>query len=98
MKSLMSEFRDKIPLFLRPMILFLFCVSLIGTIQAQLNPNQVALLHWYPAGNAANFAVSDYPSSLAFDGANIWTVIPNHGLVEKYRACDGLLLASTSVA
>jgi hypothetical protein len=43
-----------------------------GVVSSTLNGQQIALLHWYPAGMAAQFAVGTGPTALAFDGAHIW--------------------------
>ena len=69
-----------------------------GSAQAQLrfNPNQVALLRWYPANQAASFSLNDSPQGIAFDGANFW--ISLFGSVTNMRASDGADLGTFEVA
>ena len=43
-----------------------------GVTRSNLNPLQIATLHWYDANLSASFSVGSYPSDVAFDGGNIW--------------------------
>ena len=44
----------------------------IGVVTSSKNPLQIALLHWYNANLATQFAAAAGPFGVAFDGANIW--------------------------
>ena len=62
-----------------------------------INPQQVALLKWYPANQTTSFAVGSNPQGLAFDGANIWVANFNGNSVTKLRASDGAVLGTFAV-
>ena len=63
-------------------------------LPAPINPNQVAILRWYAANQAANFPTGgNLPVGVAFDGANIW-VVNFLGGMTKLRASDGADLGS----
>ena len=74
-------------------LLVLACPPLL----AQANPNQIAILHWYPANIVTSFPVGFEPLGIAFDGANIW--VANYGSfsLSKLRASDGALLLTANV-
>ena len=59
--------------------------------KAPVLPNalQLAILRWYPAGQAASFPVGTDPAGMAFDGANIWVANDGSNNVTKLRASDG---------
>jgi DNA-binding beta-propeller fold protein YncE len=67
--------------------------------KAPLLPNtlQLVILHWYPAGQAANFPVGNIPVGLAFDGANIWVSNLGSDTVTRLRASDGTNLGTFAV-
>ena len=69
--------------------------AIVGLAHAQLkfNPNQVAILRWYPANQAATFDLGlSTPFAVAFDGANVWVPVFDVGgsFVYGLRASDGL--------
>jgi hypothetical protein len=47
------------------------------------NPNQVAILRWYKANQAAEFPAGNGAIQLAFDGANIWVANNSAASVSK---------------
>ena len=64
-----------------------------------LNPQQIALLKWYPAGYASfDMGPGSSPQSLAFDGANMWVANWGNGSVVKIRASDGEILDTFPVS
>ena len=66
-----------------------------GVVSSTLNPNQIAILHWYSAGQTANFSSGGFGAiGVAFDGANIWVANNNSNVVTKMRANDGEQLAT----
>src|SRR5262249_33979882 len=75
---------------------------LCGSALAQVtnstkNPKQVAILHWYQANQTTSFAVGRAPTSITFDGANIWVVNSAASNVSKLRASDGEVLGTFAV-
>ena len=70
-----------------------------GPAHAQLkfDPNQVAILRWYPANQTTSFFSA--PGSVAFDGVDIWVAYRAFESIEvdKMRASDGALLLSVFV-
>jgi hypothetical protein len=54
-----------------------------GPVYAQLNPNRIAILRWYPANQTATFPVGHTPLFVAFDGANIWVANVDDDTVSK---------------
>ena len=67
--------------------------------KAPVLPNalQLAILRWYPAGQAASFPVGTDPAGMAFDGANIWVANDGSNNVTKLRASDGANLGTFAV-
>jgi len=63
----------------------------VGGIGATL-----ALLRWYPAiQTGLQFAIpGEYPTGVAFDGANIWVTNNNSNTVTKLQASDGTVLGT----
>ncbi len=61
---------------------------------ARLNPNKIALLHWYLGNTVTRFKVGSQPYGLCFDGANIWSANYGDGTVSKIRASDGANLGT----
>ena len=57
-----------------------------------LNPLQVPLRRWYKHLSIPTFPVGPEPTSLAFDGENIWDV--DAGGLTKIRANDGAILGT----
>jgi hypothetical protein len=54
------------------------------------NPQQIALLRWYPAiQTPVSFTVGNVPCAIAFDGANVWVTNAGDGTVSVLRASDG---------
>lgn len=71
----------------------------IGVTNSNLNPLQIALLHWYDANQATSIAVGksmgfEGPESVAFDGANIWVSNQQDNTVTKLQASDGTNLGT----
>ena len=58
------------------------------------NPLKVATLHWYSAGEVAQFAVGSHPSGLVFDGENMWVINEYDVTVTKVRTSDGSILGT----
>ena len=73
-----------------------FMVRTVDKLTAK-TPQQIALLKWYDANQAASFTLGVagglIPRGVAFDGADIWvtTLSP---LVTKLRASDGAVLGT----
>src|SRR5438270_11790610 len=65
-----------------------------GVTRSNLNPLQIATLHWYDANLSASFSVGSYPSDVAFDGGNIWVTNVGSNTVTKIRANDGEVLGT----
>src|SRR5215472_7918361 len=63
-----------------------------GVTNSTKNPNQVAILHWYPANLTTSFRVGQVPTGVAFDGANIWVTDLLGQTVTKLQASDGAVL------
>jgi len=69
-----------------------------GNTNTSLNPNQVALLRWYPLNKAGNaFAVGNNPCATTFDGSSIWISNKADNTVTKLRASDGTILGTFQV-
>ena len=61
-------------------------------------PQQIALLKWYPAiETPTSFTVGLAPSSIAFDGANMWVTNAGSRSVSVLRASDGAHVMTPSV-
>src|SRR5436305_165458 len=58
-------------------------------VAAAQNPNQIAILRWYRANEAATFAVGPGAGQVAFDGTNIWVANTGDSTLTKLRASDG---------
>jgi hypothetical protein len=94
-----------------PLALAWLCGSALaqgGVTNSTKNPQQIAILHWYPANLTANFPIGadsgPHPNRAAFDGANIWVFNPgSHSVpvaaatVTKVRASDGAVLGTFTV-
>src|SRR6516225_10894 len=65
-----------------------------GIVNSNLNPSQIATLHWYGADQSTRFAVGKFPCGLAFDGANMWVANLSDNTVTKLRANDGTNLGT----
>ncbi|MGA2735829.1 MAG: YncE family protein [Bryobacteraceae bacterium] len=63
---------------------------------AGVNPQQVALLKWFPAYQSASFPVGEQPSGVAFDGSNIW-VTNSDDTITELLASTGAVLGTFSV-
>src|ERR1051326_5903894 len=61
-------------------------------LSAQTNPDQIALLRWYAADQAATIPVVS-PQLLAFDGSSMW-ITTNNASVVRVRASDGSVLGT----
>jgi hypothetical protein len=62
------------------------------------NPQQVALLKWYPAiQTPISFSVGNAPLDIAFDGANMWVVNGADDTVSVLRASDGAHVMTPTV-
>ncbi len=70
-----------------------------ATSAPPLNPNQVALLRWYPMNQAAQILVpgSIHSAGIVFDGANMWVTGIFESTVTKVRASDGASLGTFAV-
>src|SRR5690242_13521677 len=68
--------------------------STVTTQRAVQNPNQIAILRWYPANQAATFAVGAGPGQIAFDGSNMWVTNSSANTVTKLQASDGKSLGN----
>jgi len=71
--------------------------TLGGVVSSNLNPLQVALLHWYGANQTTSFTVGSSPFGIAFDGANVWIANFSSNNVTKLRANDGASLGTFTV-
>jgi YVTN family beta-propeller protein len=67
-----------------------------GVVSSTLNGQQIALLHWYPAGMAAQFAVGTGPTALAFDGAHIWVANSTSNTLSKLDASTGSTVSTVA--
>ena len=61
-----------------------------------VNPQQVALLKWFPAYES-QFSVGSGPSGVAFEGANIWVTNALDNSVTKLQASTGAILGAFNV-
>ncbi len=70
--------------------LMLFTLSAV----AQINPNKVAILHWWDVnqGNASIHCCTDSPRAMYFDGKNMWVSDHINLTLGKVRASDGKIL------
>ena len=69
-----------------------------GVEALKVNPQQVAILHWYGANQApTSFTAGAYPVGVAFDGSSIWVANAESNNVMKFRASDGTLLGTFPV-
>ena len=71
--------------------------ALGGIVSSNLNPLQIALLHWYGANQTTSFTVGSSPFGIAFDGANVWIANFSSNNVTKLRANDGASLGTFTV-
>ena len=60
-----------------------------GVVSSTLNGQQIALLHWYEAWTAAQFAVGTRPTALAFDGEHIWVANSSSNNLSELEASTG---------
>src|ERR1700730_1293680 len=65
--------------------------------KSALNPEQVALLRWYPANVTTTLSGLNSPVGVVFDGESIWVVNQLGNSVTKLRASDGTSLGTFSV-
>src|SRR5215468_5076912 len=90
---------------LAPVALAWLCGSALaqgGVTNSTKNPNQIAILHWYPANLTTSFGIglnTSVSNAVASDGVNIWVTNVNGGInpsrtVIKMRASDGALLGT----
>lgn len=56
-----------------------------GVVSSNLNPLQIAQLHWYHANRTTSFAAGSSPFGVAFDGANMWVANFGTNQVTKLR-------------
>ena len=71
-----------------PALVLALAVPAFGGSKSQPNPLQVALLKW-STNTTTSFAVGTLPSSVAFDGANIWVANSADGTVSKLSISRG---------
>ncbi len=71
-----------------------FALLFLLSAWSQANPNQIAILKWYPANTSAQFSVGRSPWGVAFDGSNVWVSNFSSDTVIKLRASDGSLLGT----
>jgi hypothetical protein len=69
-------------------------IAVAGPVCAGQNPQQIALLRWYPTNNAAAFTGGKGVFGAAFDGQSIWISNMEDGTVTKLRASDGQTLGT----
>src|SRR5260370_37845132 len=82
----------------RSLAYFMFFLTSCALFGQSANPNQVALLRWYPANTVTQFKLGALrPVGVAFDGQNIWVVSNADQAVSKIRASDGSLLGTFHV-
>jgi hypothetical protein len=68
--------------------------------QGPTGPNYkaIALLKWYQANQSGlQFPTGNYPSGVAFDGANMWVTNLNSNSVTELRTSDGAVVGTFSV-
>ena len=66
-----------------------------ATTPTALNPNQVALMRWYPANKSGvTFTTGTGPSGIVFDGSSIWIANGTDNTVTKLRPGDGQVLGT----
>jgi hypothetical protein len=75
-----------------------------GPSSTYYNPMQIALKSWYVANEAIDFSniydsagtahALSQPTSMAFDGANLWISNAGNNTIMKIRASDGQFVAS----
>jgi len=58
------------------------------------NPNQIALLRWYPANRVTSFATGDAPAGLAFDGDSLWIADAYSNTITQLRASNGSVIGT----
>jgi len=71
--------------------------ALAGVVSSPLNPNQVAILHWYSANQTTSFRVGSSPQGVAYDGASVWVTNRLANTVTKLRASDGSVLGTFTI-
>lgn len=73
----------------------------IGVTTSNLNPLQIAVLHWFDANLTTGFPTGkksvQSPEGIAFDGANIWVTNPADNTVTKLFASTGANLGTFTV-
>lgn len=91
---------------IRPLVLSILVIAIplhstlaqvaptLGVTRSNLNPFQIATLHWYDANLSASFSVGSGPSGVVFDGGNIWVTNAGSNTVTKIRANDGEVLGT----
>ena len=66
-------------------------------VNSTQNPEQIAVLHWYPANLTTTSTVGTEPDGMAFDGANIWVANLGSNNVTKLQASTGKVLGTFAV-
>ncbi len=62
------------------------------------NPQQLAILRWYPANQIGqSYPVGNLPVGIAFDGTNLWVANEGAATVTKLRSADGSLVGTYPV-
>jgi DNA-binding beta-propeller fold protein YncE len=67
-----------------------------GLASAQPNPEQIALLKWFPAYESATFGIGS-SNGVAFDGANMWVANGLTDTVTELQAATGKVLGTYAV-
>jgi hypothetical protein len=68
-------------------------LTISATGGPQLNPNQVALMRWYPANRSGiTFTTGSGPSGIVFDGSSMWIANGSGDTVTRLRPGDGQVL------
>jgi hypothetical protein len=67
-----------------------------GLASAQPNPQQIALLKWFPAYESATFAIGS-SNGAAFDGANMWVANGLTNTVTELQAATGKVVGTYAV-
>ena len=67
-------------------------------VNSTQNPEQIAVLHWYPANLTTTFTVGTEPDGMAFDGVDLWVANAGSDTVTRLQASTGTGLRAFAFA